>query len=428
MQNIDKIINLEKTSELLKKVKPHEDLIRNEINFRLASSGLLYNKQIFHNCINPLILNNDYFLYLDELSANLSSLMIDLIKFLQKNPELINKIIGSNTALKILLPAFLNMDPESIRTLFYRVDGIIKDNEIKLVEANMDCPGQTLSLQKIHEIGAEVYSNHFKYEFGFFRATDFIFNLFIDTYRSYCQKGELFLIIGKKDDFERAEHRLWGKKLRQAGIPAKTIDYRDPKIKQKRGRLYYGENSVGIVYRRVFPLDYNQDIMESEHGGTLLLNNIASSILTLKSLFAIFHEFKNSELLGHKSFIDRNIAYTAFVNDSNIDEILKNKDGYVLKEFNRDGGEGIFIGKVESRLSWEKIILRPETELLAQEYLEMPELLFTDNYHTGTNLRKFDFSLYCLGPKAIAPYCRVNAIGNYKANNSQGSSGGLCYF
>jgi len=428
--NLPTLIDLQKTKEILSKVEGKEAIIKNKLNNYLRKNDLYYKEEVYPICLNAVFLNKDNYENLNIIPFTFSNLMSDLIKVMKEDRSLALDLINSDEVYKILKDSLLSIGPEEVKNIFYRLDGIIFENKIKIIEANMNSPGGISTLEKIYKIGSEIYKEEFneKEEINFNKGSDYILRNFIEIYKKNCHNQELFLVIGKKDDEERSEHKLIEKKLSMDGIPAKTIDYRDEKLKSKNGELYYSGEKVGIIYRRVFPLDYNKDIIKSEiENKVIVLNHPSSYVLASKYLFAVIHKLKDSKLKKYKDFIEEYLPSTFLISDMNKEKLIKNKDQYVVKKVHLNCGEGVYIGKAETTENWKKIIEEIGPNCIVQDYYEQPELEFIDNKSDGIMLRKFDFNLYCLGEKMIMPYIRVNSKGNYKSNNACGSSEALCY-
>lgn len=423
------LINIKQTNNIFNITKKNEKFLLNKFNTGLKDQNIIYKKELYPLCMNPIILNLETLGALKDLSSKFNLLLKDSLDIFKKNKEIFKETLGDHPLYNFLKDNLDFMNIDEIDNIFIRLDGIIIDNKIKIIEANTNSPGGVFTLEKIHELSNSIYSEFFNADFNFLKGSEVLLKHFINIYKKKFSNGELFVIIGDKNDEERFEHRLISKKLRENGIPSRTLDYRDKKIKINGKNIFYKDKKIGVIYRRSFPLDANEDIIRSSKiGNTKILNNPFSKLLGSKSMLAFFHKFKNNKLAVHKKFIENNITYSCFFHESNKEEIISNKDKYVIKETSFNCGKGVYIGKAESVKSWKKIVNDSNPNNVVQKYYEQPKMKFIDNKVRGPKNRKFDFNLYSIGNKLMMPYIRINAESSYKSNSACGGSEGVCFF
>ncbi|MBT3642389.1 glutathionylspermidine synthase family protein [archaeon] len=395
------------------------------LNERFSEDGLLYGDEPYSSCLNPLILTKQGLKDSEEIPKKFISLLKDLVALVQ-DKNLMEDVINSNPIYRLLRKNFELLVSSDFSKLLYRVDGLIHNGKIMIIEANTNSSGSIVTTEKMNRIGLELLENPSNLECH--SLFEKVVANFSEVYHKNCKNGELFLIIGDKNDSESAEHKLFRDKLLENKIPTKLVDYRE-KIIYEDSNLVYDQKKVGVVYRRIFPLDYNGDLIKADlEKTTIFFNPLSSYFLATKAFFALFHKLKDSELKEHKEFIESNIVYTSFMSDVDREEIIENKDDYVLKEIEFNCGNGIYIGKAENKEDWEKIVSAIGDMAIVQKYIEPLAYEFLDNKIPGSHKRKFDFNLICIGEELQGVFVRSNAPGNYKSNTACGASEVFCFY
>jgi len=423
------MISNEKTKIILKKAKNEKEKIIKEVEQRLKENSLIYKKETYPLCINPLILKKNSIKEINKISKEFTNLIQDTIEILKKDERIFKEYLGDHPLYLLLKENLKTLRKKDFKNIYYRLDGIISKDGIKIIEANTDSPGGLFTLEKMHKIIASIYSKEIKKEKLYIKkGSKKLIKNFSKQYKKNFKKGELFIILGNKEDEEKEEHKLIAKKLKEKNIPAINLDYRNENLLYKDKNLFYKDRKVGIIYRRVFPLDKTPQIIEnSKRGKTRIINPPFSKMLGSKALFVLFKELKDKELRKHKIFIEKYISETFFLRDMNKKELISNKDKYVIKETFLSCGKGINIGKEESKKKWEKAVKEASYKSVVQKYYEQPKGIFIDNKKSKEEERKFDTNIYILGKNAIMPYTRINSKSSFKSNNACGSSEGIFF-
>ena len=164
------------------------------------------------------------------------------------------------------------------------------------------------------------------------------------------------------------------------------------------------DKKVDVVLRQ-YPTEFLHDIEEFDHmlklfeeGKLLIINDPRAIIGQVKSLFAYLWELVNSNsefaTEEEKKAIRATIPYTVIFKEKWTEELMKNKDKYVIKAIYGRYSEEVYIGKMSSLEDWLKVIefVRDSDKLhIIQEFCAIKkEVVY--KFHEG---RYRDFEAFC---------------------------------
>lgn len=409
---MSKLIN-DKTEELKDRVS--KELIRT-INETLLREDIIYKGEAYPLIINPIILEEEAIVHLNKVAQEWNDTIKNLTTYIKEHEKIRSQIESWDPLYKTLLEEVTNTDV--VPVCFSRIDGIFSEGKLRLVEFNTNSPGGLLTLEKMHHIIQT--SLDLKGEYQYMKGSEALKQHFI---KKHDNSGK-FVIIGKEYDEERSEHLMWSKWLREEGIDAITIAHTDPLLKVEGNQLNYKGELVTTVYKRVVPFNEVPELMDAAKKGLVkTINPFSSYLFADKRILGLLHEHKK-EL--NTDFIENHIAKTIILTEEEKENIINNKNEWVVKKGASNCGKDVYIGKTFSQEEWRKIMNGIDSSYVAQEYIDHPERDFVDNRRKGSFTRKHDTNIYILEDKAIMPYIRVNAPNNYKSNNACGSSESVC--
>ena len=180
---------------------------------------------------------------------------------------------------------------------------------------------------------------------------------------------------------ENLEFIRFQKEFEKAGMPTfiaqpNELEYRDD------GYLYYDDQKIDVVYRRLVTADlmkhYDElpQLIEAlKHGKTMWVGPIRTQVIHNKVLFAVLHrqEFWPMFSQDEVRFIKKAIPYTIELTEQNRDEQrFKDKDKWILKPIDSYASLGVVAGRMVSRDTWEDELKNSDRgRTIMQSYSDM---------------------------------------------------------
>lgn len=240
----------------------------------------------------------------------------------------------------------------------------------------------------------------------------------LDLYYKEVSQEEPNLAIVDIVEFENIEFLQIKKLFEEKGLKTKIVDVRD--LKRKDGKLYAGDMKVDLVYRRLVTSDLikyqddSKDFIDSYLAGEFTsIGSLRTSIFYTKDIFRILRLEPTQKILTEKEnkFIHNHIPFTETFNYDKKDEIIKNKDKYILKPKQGYASHGVFIGKDLSKEEFEKNLEEiKDLDYIYQEYYTVDPMKFI-KFKNKDQVDLEDFStvtgLFVYNNKLSSPYMRL---------------------
>lgn len=138
----------------------------------------------------------------------------------------------------------------------------------------------------------------------------------------------------------------------------RELTYRD-------GKLYFKDYRIDLVYRRIVTFELIEkadeipDFIEAYRNKAMCtIGSLKSQVVHNKIIFKVLHDEDTLELLTQeeRDFVKKHIPYTGlFEGDEKVfNEVLKNKDKYIMKPFDLNASRGVFAGRDYTYDEWEE--------------------------------------------------------------------------
>lgn len=218
------------------------------------------------------------------------------------------------------------------------------------------------------------------------------------------------------------EFEEFQKRFNEKGFNCIIVDPRE--IEYKEGKMYYNNQVIDIVYRRLVTKDLMErydEITEFIQGikanNTCIIGSIKSQIVHTKLFFKILHDpaFQKYLLEEEVEYIEKHIPYTDYLNNPTRD-LIEGKDRYIIKPIDNYASKGVYAGKDYSSDQWvKKIENLSGKNYLFQEYCE-PAISKNIIFDEGNEVKEKEFKnitgLYSYNEKFYGIYSRSgeNAI------------------
>jgi len=377
-----------------------------KIRTEMIQEGLIYKGEVLKFSEHPFFISSDDETYFSDVCSQWNQYNQELAWLLQ-NDDSVKGIVFS------LFPEIGRMfdysgDDNPVGVA--RLDGSM-DDEFKLLEFNTNCPGGFLTSDRLERIILEnsdifrVLGKEFELRPGK-RVKNYLklVNERFETFRKAKDIPENMVVIGKKEDGERAEHHQVADLFRELGYQAFVLDHKDNDLIYDGDKLSYRGHQIGLVVRRV--IDFRQDLADAVRDGkVLMVNPFMSQVFANKNLTSIaqrpeiLKKFSSDSRRFINDYLPLSRVTSDFISRDNIGAIIDEKDRYVIKDPFSNEGKGVYIGQNKSTTEWAQIVgSSMNKSWVLQDFVRMPR-------YDG---RVFDISPICINGEFVSVYGRLS--------------------
>lgn len=358
-----------KSLELETKIKDYflhnqpEFLAMNEtIKNSLSDKRTMYKNQVIDFTMVPFVVDDKKENRFDYITKNMLSIIKKTTSEYLQNEEFRKQFPFSNKMEEMIL-----IDPGyDIPIPIARFDLFLQENDnFKFCELNGDGTSamhETNSLEdSLLQSKNQLYASLKKYDLfgGWFNELMQIYHDFGGTKSNPNIAIIDFAGLGTSIEFD-----LFAKEFRRNGCETHIVDPRD--LEYKNGTLSYQNFKIDLIYRRAVNqevekrLEFCSDLISAyKDKAVCMVGPFRSQIMHNKSFFAILHRRENHYIFSANEieFIQNHIPKTTILNDeTDINNLILQKDKSVLKPFDLYAAKGVYIGKDCSQLKWKKAI------------------------------------------------------------------------
>lgn len=265
-----------------------------------------------------------------------------------------------------------------------------------------------------------------KYAFSTFELYDSLVESFMKLYDTYEKKVEnpYIVITDFMDHCCVNEFKEFAARFQKAGYETEICNIRD--MTYRDGVLYSAAgHPIDLIYRRAVTCDimahYDEIqpfIQAVKDQNVCVMGSICTQIHHNKWLFKMLRDNATMKLLTEEEqkFVTDHIPYTNLMDDRfcRMDEILDDKDRWIIKPLDSYASRGVFAGIDYSDDDWEDIIHRHwNKNYIYQEYYHpyrTDNICFRDahpEFHSYTNMS----GLYVYNGEFAGIYSRLSTGG-----------------
>ena len=265
-----------------------------------------------------------------------------------------------------------------------------------------------------------------KYAFSIFELYDSLVESFMKLYDTYEKKVEnpYIVITDFMDHCCVNEFKEFAARFQKAGYETEICNIRD--MTYRDGVLYSAAgHPIDLIYRRAVTCDimahYDEIqpfIQAVKDQNVCVMGSICTQIPHNKWLFKMLRDNATMKLLTEEEqkFVTDHIPYTNLMDDRfcRMDEILDDKDRWIIKPLDSYASRGVFAGIDYSDDDWEDIIHRHwNKNYIYQEYYHpyrTDNICFRDahpEFHSYTNMS----GLYVYNGEFAGIYSRLSTGG-----------------
>ncbi len=336
----------------------------------LDQSTAKYHGETIYSLYLPKIFPEHVVEYLRESADTMYSILTKVIKEYLEDEDY-RKLFGFSKELEELIVVdrlyesylpiaridiFLNEEDLSFQYCEFNADGTSSMNEDR--ELNIALT-KTAAYQKLAK----------EYSLETFELFDSWVEEFMATYGTYKKKREnprIAVVDFLEKGSSMEEFEMFCKSFRKAGYEAEVCEIRD--LKYIDNILYSSSGQrIDAIYRRAVTsdimahLDEVPDFIQAvKDQNVCLVGSFCTQIIHNKILFKLLFEERTQSFLNEKEikYIQEHIPYTVRLtdHDCDIDEVIKNKNEWIIKPEDSYGAQGVYAGITHTEKRWEELV------------------------------------------------------------------------
>jgi len=326
----------------------------------------------------PKLFSKPAWEFLQQASNTICSILDKVIERYLADPEYrklfafssdLEKLILSEAGYSRLLPIarldiFFNEEDFSFQFCEFNADGASAMNEDRELNAALESCDALLKMRKEYNIDS------FEFFYSWVRE-------FLDIYGSYNKKvmSPRIVITDFIDKATKNEFIEFQKSFQKAGLEADICDIRDFSYSDNVLRTPDGKK-VDAVYRRAVTRDImeqkeevNPFIQATLDNAVCIIGHFRTQVIHNKRVFLILRQPETLKFLSasEQEFVLRHIPETLQLRsgDFDLDNVLNNKDDWVIKPEDLYGSHGVYVGIDVDTENWRKLV----TEKTGKDYL-----------------------------------------------------------
>lgn len=269
-----------------------------------------------------------------------------------------------------------------------RFDFFYDDREnFTFIELNTDgasCMNEDNTIGKIMLDTAADKKLAEKYDLDYFELFKSWVKTTIDIYNEFDGENKVekpnVAIVDFTESATMTDFMKFKEAYESLGYNCEIVDPRD--VVYRDGKMYVEDYRIDLVYRRIvtFELVNNVDevsqfIEAYKNKAFCCIGSLKSQIGHNKIFFKILHDKETMDLLtvDEKEYVRRHIPFTAlFSGDRAVfDDVLKNKDKYIMKPMDMNASQGVFVGRDKTQHEWEEKLKEVwDKDYIYQEFVD----------------------------------------------------------
>ncbi len=387
---------------------------------KVSESDAKYKGKPIPFLYHPLFITESDLFNFNKLVKIMMSISNKVVDQYLKSPQFRNKFGFSKLLERLILAdhGYKTNIPMGRFDIFY------KDGNFKFCELNTDGSSamnedntlaqillNTKSIQKMKE----------KYQIDYLDSINSWVDESLEIYQEYSKspRKPVVGIVDFKESGTTAEFVKFKKAYINKGCDTFIIDARD--LKYNKGNLYYQNNKLDLIYRRLVTSELIERSDEIKDLINAILDNavcligpIKSQIMHNKIIFKILHDEDTQILFNREEvqFIKDHIPYTRLFSESynNFQEVYVNKDKYIIKPYDLYGSRGVYAGLSFTQSQWKEILNKCfNNNYLFQEYFYPYQREFIEFAEKKVQVNLFSYitGLFVYNEKLSGLYTRI---------------------
>lgn len=342
-----------------------------------------------------------------------------VIRHYVENPEY-RKGFGFSKELEELIlqdPGYEDSLPMARFDIFYHED----TGDFKFCEINTDgtsAMNEDYNLDKLNIKNPAHQAVLRRHTLRSYELFDSWVETFLSLYQNYRKRHpEMPLvptvaIVDFLDKGNLPEFYEFARRFQKKGIYAQVVDIRE--LRYENGCLLAPEGyEIHGIYRRAVTADVMEHLSEVtslldayREGNVFLCGSFRTQVVHTKTFFTVLHQEETKKILTEEEnrFISEHVPYTVDFGPDGIslEEVLGNKDKYILKPNDSYGSNSVADGKGQTQEEWEALCREYYSRgYICQEYAEQYATPNVDFMH---------------GDGKVHEYINMNGLYSYNGN------------
>lgn len=364
-----------------------------EITEYMKASTAIHHGEYVRTCYQPKLFTEQIFQTFSEDIRTLYGILSKVIHAYYRDPEY-RALFGFD---KVAEELILRADPDVSLLPMARIDFFYNEETgaYKYCEFNTD---GTSAMNEDRELnlGQQLSTVYREFRQNHPTRTCELFDSWVETlcavYRRARKTEQLpyvaivdFMDCGTVNEFEVFQ----GYFVRN-GVPAEVCDLRSLQYNAEEKVLYGpGGHKIDAIYRRAVTSDILERYEECgpllaavRDDAVLLVGDFHTQLVHNKTIFRILHEARTQAMLTEeeRAFVKAHVPLTKSFEQSDIPDVLADKDAWILKPLDSYASRGVHAGVEHTQQEWEEIVLHTPEGYLLQEFYRP---YVTENYGIG---------------------------------------------
>lgn len=364
---------------------------------KVSQSGAIYHGQPVLFLYVPKIFTRQDIQQFDEAVKDVFKIVNHTIDLYMKEAS-VRALFGFDARLEELILSTVNGHhyqanvPMGRFDLFYYPDGSYKFCELNADGASAmneesELTNVLLGTLAMQEIAKDYAVKRFELFDSWVAEVKHIYNEYlVSTHEAPISSQEDYAnrtvaILDFRDKGNLLEFEVFQDHFIKAGFNCIIIDPRD--LTYKKGRLFYQDRRIDIVYRRLVTrdlMDRYEEIPELIEGiltnQTCVIGPIKSQVIHTKRFFEVLYQPALRAFLTEDeiAYIDEHVPFTKLLTDGeDLNTYITDKDQYIVKPVDSYAAKGVCAGKDFPPAAWEALIREKSgEEFIIQQYCPPP--------------------------------------------------------
>lgn len=403
-----------------------KETYKEQTEYILNSTAQYHGRYVRTLCI-PKLFDEKQCERLKNIAEYTQNILVKTIKHYKENPEFRKKFMFEPELERLIL---IDSDLECILPVS-RIDIFFNEDngDFKFCEINTD---GTSAMNEDRELNIAVKKTFAYNEFAknhklsSFELFDSFVEEFKNIYSGYKFKKENpnvaivdFLDLGTTNEFEQFKLAF-----ERAGINIEICEIKD--LVYKKNALYSKSGMrIDAIYRRAVTCDIMKNTNELsdfikaiENHSVCLVGPISTQVVHSKVFFEVISDENNLTYLTdeEKSFVKAHFPKTYHLTRDNklfnLQEVLNNKNKWIIKPIDSYGSKGVFAGVEGDDKDWKDYVLKAiDTGYVLQEFCKPYENLNIDFVKDNPEFLNYSnlSGLFVYNNKFKGVYSRVSA-------------------
>ncbi len=225
-------------------------------------------------------------------------------------------------------------------------------------------------------------------------------------------------IVDVMESATKAEFMRFKLAFEKRGLNCEILDIRE--LEYRDGALYHGDYKIDLIYRRIVTfelINYKEDCKDFidayMDSAMVTVGPIRSQIIHSKIFFKILFDKETKSILedSENEWIEKHVPKTYILEKDSAEEVINNKDSYIIKPMDRNASTGVYAGLDYDDKKWSEMVNNAAGDnYIYQEYVK-PRIIefieFDENGEVYTEKFASNIGLFSYNENLAGIYARM---------------------